>query len=396
MDSEFSIAAHWQGGFDESGLQQWAEDLRSRLSAPHISLGLVFMTPQFFPHARQVLETLRVHARIPLLAGCSSSSLIAGGDEFEENAGLVLALYDLPGAQLHGFHFVQEQVEEANGPGYWPTETSITAEQTNGWLTFADPFHLDAEAWMRTWNEAYAPLPVLGGLASGDMSEQRTQVYLNGDVFEEGGVAISVSGDVKLLGVISQGCTPIGDTWTLTRVEQNLIHQIGNRPAYEVLVETVNKLSPADQRKSRGNLFIGLVVNEYLEDFHRGDFLVRNLLGGDPRSGVLAVGALPRTGQTVQFQRRDAAAATEDMNELLARAKRELGSALVYGGCLCSCNGRGKNLFAAPNHDAQTVQQQFGPLGLAGFFCNGEIGPVGEKNFLHGYTASLALFVKKH
>jgi small ligand-binding sensory domain FIST len=395
VNSEFSIAAHWQGRFDESGLQEWAEQLRSRLPASQISLGLVFMTPKFFPYAKQVLEILRVHARIPLLAGCSSSRLIAGGSEIEENAGLVLALYDLPDAHLQGFHFVQEQVEEANGPGYWPMETGITAEQTNGWLAFADPFHLDAESWMRTWNEAYAPLPVLGGLAGGDMREQQTQVYLNGEVFEEGGVAISVGGDVKLAGVISQGCTPIGDTWTLTHVEQNLIHQIGNRPAYEVLVETVNNLSGEEQRKTRGNLFIGLVVNEYLDEFHRGDFLVRNLLDGDPRSGILAVGALPRAGQTVQFQRRDAEAATEDMNELLARAKRELSGATIYGGCLCSCNGRGRNLFSTPNHDAQTVQQQFGPLGLAGFFCNGEIGPVGEKNFLHGYTASLALFVRK-
>jgi small ligand-binding sensory domain FIST len=395
VNNDFSIAAHWPGGFDESGLQRWAEDLRGQLRAPQVSLGLVFMSPKFFPHAQPALETLRVHSQIPLLAGCSSNSLIVGGSEIEENAGLALALFALPGAQLQGFHFVQEQVEEANGPGYWPLETDVAPEQTNGWLAFADPFHLDAEGWMRTWNEAYAPLPVLGGLASGDPREQRTQVYLNGDVFEEGGVALSVGGGVKLQGVISQGCTPIGETWTLTRVEQNLIHEIGNRPAYEVLAETVNQLSAEDQRKTRGNLFIGLVVNEYLDEFHRGDFLVRNLLGGDQRSGILAVGALPRAGQTIQFQRRDAAAATEDMNELLAHTKEQLAGAQVYGGCLCCCNGRGQNLFGSPNHDAQTVQRQLGPLGLAGFFCNGEIGPVGEKNFLHGYTASLALFVKK-
>ncbi len=395
MNSEFSIAAHWPGGFDENGLQRWAEDLRGQLRAPQVSLGLVFMSPKFFPHAQPVLETLRVHSQIPLLAGCSSNSLIVGGKEIEQHAGLALALYALPGAQLQGFHFAQEQVEEANGPGYWPLETDVAAEQSNGWLAFADPFHLDAEGWMRTWNEAYAPLPVLGGLASGDSREQRTQVYLNGDVFEEGGVALSVGGDVKLQGVISQGCTPIGETWTLTRVEQNLIHEIGNRPAYEVLAETVNQLSAEDQRKTRGNLFIGLVVNEYLDEFHRGDFLVRNLLGGDQRSGILAVGALPRAGQTIQFQRRDAAAATEDMNELLSHTKEQLAGAMVYGGCLCCCNGRGQNLFGSPNHDAQTVQRQLGPLGLAGFFCNGEIGPVGERNFLHGYTASLALFVKK-
>jgi small ligand-binding sensory domain FIST len=393
--NEFSIAAHWNGDFDESGLQAWAEDLRNRLRSPQASLGLVFMSPKFFPEARQVLEILRVHARVPLLAGCSSQGLIVGAEELEENAGLTFALYSLPGAELEGFHITQEQVEEANGPGYWRLESGIEPERTNGWLVFVDPFHLDSEAWIRTWNEAYAPLPVLGGLASGDSNEQYTQIYLNGDVFESGAVAISVGGQVRLEGVISQGCTPIGETWTLTKVEQNIIHEIGNRPAYQVLAETFNQLSAEDQKKARGNIFIGLVVNEYLDDFHRGDFLIRNLLGADAKTGSIAVAALPRSGQTVQFQRRSAEAAKEDMKELLTRAKRALGEATVYGGCLCSCNGRGRNLFGEPNHDAHMVQQRFGPFGLAGFFCNGEIGPVGEKNFLHGYTASLALFVRK-
>ena len=208
-------------------------------------------------------------------------------------------------------------------------------------------------------------------------------------------MAVAVGGDVTLAGVISQGCTPIGEAWTLTRVEQNLIRHIGNRPAYAVLSETVQQLSAEEQRKVQGNLHIGLVVNEYLENFQRGDFLVRNLLGGDPNSGVLQVGALPRTGQTIQFQRRDAAAASEDLNELLARAKKNLADTEIYGGCLFCCNGRGKNLFGRTSHDAKLVQAHFGPTGLAGFFCNGEIGPVGERNFLHGFTASIALFVKK-
>ena len=379
----------------EAGLQKWAEDLRHQLRAPKVSLGLVFMSPRFFPRARQVLEILRVHARIPLLAGCSSPNLIVGEHEVEQNAGLSLGLYALPGVEFTAFHFTQEQVEEASSPNYWHLKTGVEPSQTNGWLVFIDPFHLDSETWLKTWNDAYAPLPVLGGLASGDFNEPSTQVYLNGEVFEEGGVAISCGGDVKLVGVTSQGCTPIGQTWTLTRVEQNIIHQIGNRPAYEVLAETFNQLSSEEQKQARGNLFIGMVVNEYLEDFHRGDFLIRNLLGADPHSGSIAVGALPRLGQTVQFQRRSAAAATEDMNELLTRARNELAGTTVYGGCLCSCNGRGQNLFGRPNHDAQMVQRRLGPLGLAGFFCNGEIGPVGQKSFLHGYTASLALFVRK-
>jgi small ligand-binding sensory domain FIST len=391
----FSIAGHWAEGFDEAGLQRWAEELRGQLKAERVSLGLVFLAPRLFPQAKQILEILRVHARIPLLAGCSSQGLIVGPQELEHDAGLSLALYALPGADLKAFHFTQEQAEEANGPGYWHLETGVEPADTNGWLVFIDPYHMDSETWLRGWNEAYAPLPVLGGLASGDFTEQSTQVYLNGEVYEEGGVAISIGGAVKLAGVISQGCTPIGETWTLTKVEQNIIHEIGNRPAYEVLAETFGKLSPEDQRKARGNLFIGLVVNEYLDEFHRGDFLIRNLVGADAKTGSIAVSALPRLGQTVQFQRRSAAAATEDMQELLTRTRQQLGAATVYGGCLCCCNGRGESLFGRPHHDAEMVQQRLGPIGLSGFFCNGEIGPVGEKNFLHGYTASLALFVAK-
>lgn len=395
MSTEHSVTAHWQSDFEEAGLRQWAEALRAQLKAPQVSLGLVFMTPRFFPYAKQVLELLRVHARIPLLVGCSSSSLVSGTEELEDNPGLVLALYALPGAKLTGTYFTQPQVEEAEGHDYWHGVTTVKPSQTNGWLTFIDPFHLDSESWLRSWNESYPGSPVYGGLSSGIFADQVTQIYFNGEVYEEGGVTICVGGDVKLAGVISQGCTPIGDTWTLTRVEQNLIHKIANRPAYEVLSETVNEMSTDEQKKVRGNLFIGLVVNEYLEDFHRGDFLVRNLLGGDPQTGVLAVGAMPRAGQTMQFQRRDAEAASEDMSELLERAKTQLGGATVYGGCLCCCNGRGRNLFGSSGHDAQMVQKQFGGIGLSGFFCNGEIGPVGQKNFLHGYTASLALFVKK-
>ena len=257
MSNEFSVAGHWANDFDERELQKWAENLRSQLQAPKVSLGLVFMSPKYFQNAKQIVEILQVHGQIPLLAGCSSQSLIVGEQEVEHNAGLTLALYAMPGADVKACHFTQEQVEEANGPGYWRLETGIEPNQTNGWLVFIDPFHLDSETWLRTWNEAYAPAPVMGGLASGDYSEQLTQVYLNNEVFEEGGVAISVGGDVKLAGVTSQGCTPIGDTWTLTKVDANIIHEIGNRPAYEVLAETFNGLTAEEQKSARGNFSLG-------------------------------------------------------------------------------------------------------------------------------------------
>ena len=388
MEAVHSVSGHWTDAVSATALRE----MRGKLAgAP--TLGLVFMAPKLFPRAKEILELVQIEAQVPTLIGCSGASLIATEKEIEEEAGMALGLYSLPGAKLDVFHITQEQVEESTGPGYWHMETGI--EQTNGWLAFGDPFTFNCDAWLTMWNEAYAGQPTLGGLASGDFTDQSTQLYWNNQVLEGGALAMSVSGDVELAGVISQGCTPIGDTWTITRAEGHYIHEIGNRPAYEVLMETLGTFSQVEKQSLRGNLFIGLVVNEYLDAFHRGDFLIRNLIGVDPSTGTLAVGATPRVGQTMQFQRRDAKAGTEDIEALLERATKQLGKRPVYGACLCSCNGRGHRMFGKPHHDASHVQRAFGPLGVAGFFCNGELGPVGEKNFVHGYTASLALFVKK-
>lgn len=392
--SDYSVAGHWARPFDEKALETWARELRARLTAPDVSLGLIFIAPRWFPHASTILELCRLHARIPLLIGCSSERLIVGEEEVEEDAGLVLGLYHLPGAALSAFHITQSQIDESIGPATWHRFTRIGRDGTSGWLAFLDPFTTDCEKWLEAWNEAYSPRPVFGGLASGQTHGSSTQLYLNGEVHEEGVIALSVSGDVQIDGVISQGCTPIGETWTITRADRQFILQIANRRAYDVLVETYNDLSQEEQLKAQGNLLVGLVANEYLDEFRRGDFLVRNLMAADPGSGALAVGALPRIGQTIQFQRRDAATATEDMTVLLERKKQALAGRQILGGCLCSCNGRGKSLFKEASHDARQVQKLLGRFGMAGFFCNGEIGPVGLRSYLHGFTASLALFVR--
>jgi len=394
MRNRFAITAHFAGEWDESRVQRWAETTRARLEAPTVTLGVVFMTPQFFDVANEALDILRLHARIPLLVGCSSQSLIANGEELEDQAGLVLQLLHLPGAELTGTHFAQNVIEDLSGPTAWQEKTKVKPDKTHGWLIFADPFHLDGESWLREWNNAYPGIPSIGGLASGVFEDQRTQLYLDGEVFEEGVVAVSIGGGVRLECVISQGCTPIGAPWTVTKADRNFIFTIANRPAYNVLVDTFNGLPKDEQNRAQGNLFVGFASSEYCEEFQRGDFLVRNLLGADPQNGVLAVGALPRTGQTIQFHRRDAASATEDLAACLAQTRQRLRGETLLGGILGICNGRGLRLFGKPNHDAGLIQEQLGPLPIAGFFCNGELGPVGGRNFLHGHTASLGLFVK--
>ena len=395
MQGSHGVTGVWKGGWNEAELIRWAAALRAQLTHSSVTLGLVFLAPSLFPYAKDVLEVLRVHGRIPCLAGCSGVGLISDGNEFEEGADLVLGLYHLPGATLKGFHFDNDAIDATGDAPSWIQKTGLPPEQVNGWLVFASPFHLNGEAWLRQWNTAYPGIPAVGGLASGDFSAEQSQVYFNGGVHEQGLVAVALCGDMTLETVVSQGCTPIGESWTITRADRNFILGIGNRPAYSVLMETFDGMSLEERKKSQNNLFVGLAIDEYREELHCGDFLVRNLLGGDPKNGALAVGAYPRAGQTLQFQRRDSETADAELSALLAQARTQLAGRPIYGGCLTVCNGRGSRLFGTPNHDAGLVQEQLGCTAITGFFGHGELGPVARQNFLHGYTASLGLFVPK-
>jgi small ligand-binding sensory domain FIST len=200
-----------------------------------------------------------------------------------------------------------------------------------------------------------------------------------------GAVGVMCSEDVPIRAVVSQGCRPIGKPLTITSAERNLAHELAGRPAMERLQEIVHAATDADRKLMREGLHVGIVVDEHRLDFGRGDFLVRNLLGVDQSTGSLAISEQVEVGQTVQFQVRDAGAADEDLRCLLAGVSGA-------GALMFTCNGRGMQLFDAPDHDAGVIAELLGEVPMAGAFCAGEIGPIGGRNFLHGFTASVAVF----
>ena len=194
---------------------------------------------------------------------------------------------------------------------------------------------------------------------------------------------------IRIRALVSQGCRPIGNVYAVTRAEGNVIHELGGRPPLQRLQELVGTLSPEDRELVGRGLHVGRVIDEYKAELGRGDFLIRGVMGVDPQSGALAVGDRIEVGETIQFHVRDAATADEDLRTLLQREAEPAAGALLF-----TCNGRGSRLFSVPDHDASLVSEKLGGLPLAGFNCAGEIGPVGGKNFLHGFTASIALFVE--
>jgi small ligand-binding sensory domain FIST len=228
-------------------------------------------------------------------------------------------------------------------------------------------------------------------MASGSWGPGKNRLLLGKQVLDHGALALLVSGAVAVRNVVSQGCRPIGRPFVVTKAERNVIQELGGVPALVQLQQLFATLAPEEQQLARGGLHVGQVINEYQETFGRGDFLVRNVQGVDPQSGAIAIGDWVRVGQTVQFHVRDAATAHEDFDLLLAAAKGG-NAARSTGALVFTCNGRGTRLFDAPHHDAAAVESHWPGIPTAGFFAQGEIGPVGGKNFLHGFTASVALF----
>ena len=253
-----------------------------------------------------------------------------------------------------------------------------------------DPFTFPAGAFLTSLNEAHERVPLVGGIAAGGHRPGAQALILDDAVHGEGAVGAVVSGPLVVT-VVSQGCRPIGQEAVITRCEGNVVHELAGKPALERLRTEIAALSPEERALAARGLLVGLVIDENRPEYEAGDFLMRGLLGADKASGALALGETVRVGQTLRFFVRDASSADADLHQTLSGAVRRGRPA---GALLFTCNGRGTNMFPAPDHDARVVAEALGTQALAGFFCGGEIGPVGGKAFLHGFTATLAIFLE--
>jgi small ligand-binding sensory domain FIST len=231
---------------------------------------------------------------------------------------------------------------------------------------------------------------VFGGMASGASAPGESTLILDDDQFHEGAVAVRLSGAIDIAPVVSQGCRPIGKPFVITAADRNVIKQLGGRPALAVLSQVFNEAEPRDQKLLEHGVFIGRAISEYRDTFGRGDFLIRNVIGADKKEQTVMLADIARVGTTVQFHVRDADSADDDLRSLLGDQRRA-----PAGGLLFSCNGRGTRMYKDADHDVGVIHDVLGELPLAGLFCAGEIGPVGGQAFVHGHTASLALFRAK-
>ena len=386
---QFSVALSKQVDTDSAALEV-AASIRTQLGGTPIDLVCVFFSAHHTEGAGRLAELLTGTLRPKLLLGCSGEGVIAGAEELETTPALTVWAAVLPDVHLHPLHSSFSPTQDQFHLTGWP----IPGVDDGSFLLLADPFTTPVQDILGILDDRYPGAQAIGGLVGGGQELGANRLVLNDQVYDGGLVGVRLSGAVEIRPVISQGCRLIGERFVVTKAERNLIHELGGEPALGRLQTVFSSLSEEDRRGANRAVHLGIVIDEHRNRFERGDFLVRNLLGADQTTGAVAVGEVVQEGQTVQFQLRDAVSASQEFNALLvadhARHRQPPLGALMF-----SCCGRGQGLFGKPNHDAGTASARLGAIPLAGFFAQGEIGPIGGRNFLHGYTASLALFAER-
>jgi small ligand-binding sensory domain FIST len=353
------------------------------LDAP-CDLCLVFAGAPHLMRGKWILSAVHERLEPAHLIGCGAGGVVGGRREIEEGPGAVVWALSAPEAEISTHHFQVEQAgdqfEVIGLPEDRPGEAMVV---------LADPYSFATEALLSRLNDEHPGLPVLGGLASAAVPGGGS-LFLDGQVLGGGAVACSLSG-LAVLPCVSQGAAPVGPEMTITAARENVIEELASRPAIERLAEALAALPVRERELARGGVMLGIVIDENQPEYGRGDFLIRPIIGADQDAGTIAVGEQVRLGQIVRLHVRDAFVADEDLREALATQSEALGSTPAAGALLFTCNGRGSHMFSVTDHDAAALDDSLGAP-AAGFFCAGEIGPVGGRNFLHGFTATMAVF----
>src|SRR3954470_12751915 len=352
-----------------------------------VDLAFLFLSASHLDDAEAAVACVLRELQPRHLVGCVAEGVVGGGRELEDGPGAAVWAASLPpGADVTVFHSVALPGENgAVVTGVPPLEDPDLV------VLLVDPYSFPAASFLAKLNEEQPGLPLVGGLAGGAGRPGEGALIVEDRVVTDGAVGVSVTG-APVVTVVSQGCAPIGRDSVITSAEGNVVHELAGRPALMRLQTEIASLTPHERALASRGVLAGLVIDENRREYAPGNYLMRALLGGDEDSGSLAVGETVRVGQTLRFHVRDAATADADLNDALARALP--GRSRAAGALLFTCNGRGTQLFPEPDHDATAVARALGSGSVAGFFAAGEIGPVGGRTFVHGYTATLAVFLE--
>jgi len=380
-----------------NAIEECVSRVNQQLDGAAANLAVVFASFHYQEQFEDIPGLIRDQLDSPLVLGCSGGGIIGNGLEVEQQPALSITVASLPNVTLKAFHLQADNLPDLDaGPQTWEDLVQIVKSEEPQFILLADPYSFPAQNLILGLDFAFDQSAKIGGLASGAQQQGQNALFLEDQVFRSGAVGVAMSGNVVVDTVVAQGCRPIGKPMRITQSQQNLLGGLDGRPPMEVLRELFEGLNERDRGLMRTSLFLGVVMDGFIDEPKQGDFLIRNVMGMDDRAGVLSIGEVLKEGQLVQFHLRDAETSAEDLIAVLDRYAGENRENQAQGALLFSCLGRGQYLYGKSNHDTEIFQNKLGSVPLGGFFCNGEIGPVSGTTFLHGYTSSFGIFRSKY
>ena len=378
-------------------IDECATKVREQLGDLAADLAVTFISPHYRPEYDRAPELLRQQLGSPRVFGCSGGGIIGNGLEVEQRPAVSVTAASLPDVQMTEFHLGGDSLPDLDAsPQAWQDLVKVEAEQEPQFIILADPFSFPVQNLLMGLDFAFSRSAKIGGLASGGQQPGDNALFLGDRVHPAGAVGIALHGNIAVDTVVAQGCRPIGKPMRITQSRRNLLVEVDGQPPMAVLKDLFQRLNERDRGLMRNSLFLGVVMDELVDQPRQGDFLIRNVVGMDARTGILAIGESLKEGQLVQFHLRDAQTSAEDLTSVLTRYAGDNRENQIQGALLFSCQGRGQYLYGRPNHDTEIFRDKLGPVPLGGFFCNGEIGPVSGTTFLHGYTSSFGIFRPKY
>ncbi|MEM9485115.1 MAG: FIST N-terminal domain-containing protein [Cyanobacteria bacterium P01_F01_bin.116] len=386
----------------ELALREVIERVLTQLEAAP-NLAIIFISSAFASEYSRVLPLLKGPLGGAHIIGCSGSGVIGRASagnlvEIEETAGISLTVAYLPDVQIQGFHLSIDELPDLDSPpSEWTEIIGVTPTEKPHFLLMADPFASGMNDLLQGLDFAYPDAVKLGGLAGIESISRSCGLFCGQQLYRQGVIGVTLSGNITIDAVVAQGCRPIGPTFRVVEADRNVVTKVAaqvpqsetaDQTPLEALQELFQELDETDRQLAQESLFIGLAQSSFKQALGQGDFLIRNLVGVDPKVGAISIADRIRPGQRIQFHLRDGLTAKDELAHLLKTYRLDnLERVAPAGALLFACSGRGTSLFDEPNCDSGLFNQHFGPVPLGGFFCNGEIGPVAKTTFLHGFTS---------
>lgn len=374
----------------EARLDEAIRASRADLGGLDAHLAVLFITVDHVPHAADIARHLKRALPGAVVLGCTAAGVVGGGAEIEERPAISLFLAHLPDVELVPFHLGRTLVGDPSGLDFAGVQRVVGEGDPSPMLLLADPFSCDSESLLRLLDQLNPGAVKVGGLASGAPSPGRNVLFWGDRVVTDGAVGVVLRGDVVVDAVVAQGCRPVGRPMTVTESADNLLFALDGEPALDVVGALLSSLDGESKRLFQRSPMLGIAMDPEVGALRRGDFLLRHVIGVDPPRKGVAIGHRLMVGDRVQFHVRDPAASAEDLSEQVTRYLGSVGEQPA-GALMFSCVGRGQRFYGRPNHDTDLLAGLL-EAPTTGFFCNGELGPVHGRSFLHGYTCALALF----